>query len=183
MYTRLYREALNQHHWIESAESFLSIQEESGLFGIDGACPAEYVQHLMHVIFVQLIRFECEDVGDEEFLRAKNMLKSMMMMQLESRIILCEDIIRQFATFGKRESPASICSKIDNVQKKDLRLVASKMLDGLFSRQVVDASCYGPAVGCVGNNLGSIPPYQQIKDYASQLRKTMGSESKGKQNK
>lgn len=129
----------------------------------------------MHVIFAQLIRFECEDVGDEEFLRAKNMLKSMMMMQLESRIILCEDITRQYATFGMRESPASICNKIDNVKKKDLRLVASKMLDGLFSRSSVDSS-YGPAVGCVGNDLSNIPPYQQIKEYAIHLRKTLKSE-------
>ena len=34
MYTRLYREVLNQHHWVESAESFVSIHETTGMLGV-----------------------------------------------------------------------------------------------------------------------------------------------------
>ena len=33
MYTRLYRDVLNQHHWVESAESFVSIHESTGMLG------------------------------------------------------------------------------------------------------------------------------------------------------
>lgn len=128
MYTRLYREILNQHHWVESAESFVNIHESAGLMGIDGACPPEYASNLVRVIIDQLTKLSVTQVSDEELNRAKKMLKSMMMMQLESRLVLCEDIARQYATYGFRESPASVCQKIDAVTGEDLLNVAKMMM-------------------------------------------------------
>jgi len=101
MYTRLYTQVLNRHYWAESVEAFTSVHAESALFGIDGACPAESVQELIKVLVEQLSKLAVERVSNEELMRAKNMLKSMMMMQLESRLVLCEDIARQFATYGR----------------------------------------------------------------------------------
>jgi processing peptidase subunit alpha len=49
MYTRLYREMLNQHYWVESAEAFVTIHEDTGMLGIDGACTPEYASAMIKV--------------------------------------------------------------------------------------------------------------------------------------
>lgn len=157
MYTRLYREVLNQNYWVENAESFISVHDDAGIFGIDGACPAEYVSHLLRVIIEQLVKLETVKVSNEELSRAKNMLKSMMMMQLESRLVLCEDIARQFVTFGKRETPSDVCNKIDAVTAEDIIEIATNMLKS------------PPSIGCVGEDLSKLPTYQQIADFTKQL--------------
>lgn len=158
MYTRLYREALNEHHWVESSQSFVSIQAGSGIFGIDGACMPENAPYLIQLLIDQLVKLEFELVSPEELDRAKNMLKSSVMMQLESRLVLCEDIARQFVTFGKREHPQEVCRKIMAVTAEDIRNVAARMMQK------------PPSVGCVGENLSAVPQYESIASYTKMLR-------------
>ena len=158
MYTRLYREMLNQHHWVESAESFLVIHDDAGLLGIDGACAPEYVKELIREIVYHLARLCVEPVSDEELSRAKNMLKSMMLMQLESRLVVCEDIARQFAIYGRRAPPEEICAKIDLVSKEDILRLAAGMMEGAVS------------VGAAGHDLSHLPPYADIASFVRQMR-------------
>jgi processing peptidase subunit alpha len=158
MYTRLYREMLNQHHWVESAESFLVIHDDAGLLGIDGACAPEYVKELIREIVYHLARLCVEPVSDEELSRAKNMLKSMMLMQLESRLILCEDIARQFVIYGKRSPPEEICAKIDAITQQDLMSLAQNMLSSNVS------------VGCAGHDLSHVPQYDDINAFVQQMK-------------
>lgn len=158
MFTRLYTQVLNRYHWAESVESFLSIHDEHGLLGIDGACPKENVSDLIRVIVDQFTTLSQVEVSDEELNRSKNMLKSTMMMQLESRLVTCEDIARQYITFNNREDPASICAKIDAVTKKDLQKVAALMLER------------PPAIGCVGHDLSHVPKYEDIAKFVQQFR-------------
>ena len=155
MYTRLYTQVLNQYSFTESMEAFLAINENTGLLGIDAACPPEYIPHTMRIIIEQLVKLAVEPVTDEELNRARNMCKSMLLMQLESRVILCEDIARQFVTYGKRHLPAETCAKIDDVTAADLMRVADEMLS------------YPPAIGCVGYDLSKVPAYDDIKNFSS----------------
>lgn len=157
MYTRLYTQVLNRYYWAESIESFVSIHEDHGLLGIDGACPPESIVSLIRVIVDQLTKLANEPVTSEELNRAKNMLKSMMMMQLESRLVLCEDIARQYATFNKRESPEVICKKIDDVTAENLMNVARQMLKS------------PPAISAVGHDLSQVPVYDDIRNFVKQM--------------
>ena len=79
----------------------------------------------------------------------------MLLMQLESRIILCEDIARQFVTYGKRKDPHDICKEIDEITAKDLQ----NLVDNILS--------HPPAVGCVGSDLGHLPSYEDISGFCS----------------
>lgn len=156
MYTRLYTQVLNRHYFAESVEAFVSIHEDHGIFGIDGACPPDSVANLIRVMVDQFAQLANVPVTDEELSRAKNMLKSMMMMQLESRLVVCEDIARQFLTYGKRDPPSIICDKIDKVTKNDLMRVASLMLEK------------SPSIGCVGSDLTHLPQFNDIKMFTQQ---------------
>ncbi len=156
MYTRLYTQVLNSYYWAESVEAFVSIHEDAGLLGIDGACPPEHLSSLIRVIVDQFSQVAHIPVTPEELSRAKNMLKSMMMMQLESRLVVCEDIGRQFTTYGHRETPTAICSKIDAVTDRDLMRVASLMLEK------------PPSIGVVGSDLSQCPPFNDIATFVQQ---------------
>ena len=159
MYTRLYRDVLGQHYWVEAAEAFTNINnDDTGLMGIDGACPPEYASNLILIIISELTKLAFIPVSDIELSRAKNMLKSMMMMQLESRLVICEDIARQYSILGLRETSESACEKIDSVTKEDLIAVAKRML------------LTPPAVGCIGHDLSKVPTYDQINQVTNKTR-------------
>ena len=159
----LYAQVLNRRYWAESVESFLAVHEHAGLLGIHGACPPESLPSLAQVIIQQFGVLATVPVTDEELSRAKNMLKSSMMMQLELRLVNCEDIARQFITYGHRDSLAKMCEKIDAVTKRDLMAVATRVLLQM------------PSVGAVGSDLSKLPQYEHIaaffKDnYVSQVK-------------
>jgi len=160
MFTRLYTQVLNRYYWTESIEAFVSIHEHSGMLGIDGACPPDKLVNLIQVIMQQFSALALVPVPQHELTRAKNMLKSSMMMQLESRLVQCEDIARQFATYGKRDSPSVMCDKIDAVTAEDIMEVAQSMM-----------KC-APAIGAVGADLSHLPPYEAIAEYCSAMYKS-----------
>ncbi|RYH32255.1 insulinase family protein [archaeon] len=166
MYTRLYTQVLNRFYWAESVESFVTIFEQSGLLGIDGACPPENVPNMIATIVEQFCILAHFEVSEEELTRAKNMLKSTMMMQLESRLVVCEDIGRQFSTYGKRELPEVVCEKIDAVTAKDLMEVAGLMLEK------------PPAVACIGHDVSQISPYEVIANFTKQVNQEVWKKAK-----
>jgi processing peptidase subunit alpha len=153
MFTRLYSQVLNRNFWAESVESFMTIHEHSGILGIDGACPEDKLVNMIQVIMQQFTTLATVPVPADELQRAKNMLKSSMMMQLESRLVQCEDIARQLATYGARDAPAVVCAKVDAVTAEDVMKVAQLML------------AKPPSVGAVGHDLTHLPPYEKIAQF------------------
>lgn len=150
MYSRLYREILNRHRWAESAEAFTSFHAESGLWGISGSCPPQYGREMATAIVHQFEKLADDFVTDEELDRARNMLKCNVLTQLESRLVLFEDIGRQILTYGKREDAETMCSKIDNVTKEDIREVVRKAIRKR------------PTVSSVGVDISKVPDIGQI---------------------
>ena len=86
--------------------------------------------------------------------RARNRLKSSVLMNLESRIVLGDDMARQVSTYGKRENAEDVCRKIDAVTAEDVMRVAMR---GLTSNPSVVA--YG--------DLASIP--DNIHELVNQM--------------
>lgn len=129
MYSRLYREILNRFYWAESAEAFTSFHSESGLMGMSGSTYNPHKSRdLLRVLAEQFAKLAMTNVTHEELSRAKNMLRCNVLTQLESRLVLFEDIGRQILTYGKREDVKSMCDKIDAVTEEDIRRVAQLMI-------------------------------------------------------
>ena len=76
-----------------------------------------------------------------------------MLMQLESRLVVCEDITRQIMTYGSRETPDSLITKINKISKEDLRKVAARMIQ-----------C-DPSVAVVGYDVSHVAQYDKIRSY------------------
>lgn len=166
MYTRLYQEVLCRYGWVESAQGFVTVHEHNGLLGIDAACDAKNVQGLYQVILHEFARLTVEEVSPLELSRAKNMLKSMLMMQLESRIITCEDLARQYASYGKRELPEVTCKKIDAVTAADIMNLANEMMSK------------PPSIACVGEDVSGMPAYEHLKVYTENYRESLRNQKK-----
>jgi processing peptidase subunit alpha len=102
MYSRLYTHILNHYTQIDHCASFHHIYTDSSLFGVfasfvpnapgqRGNTPAQMLPHLAN----QLSLLIYQSVPKVELERAKNQLKSSLMMALESRAVEVEDLGRQ----------------------------------------------------------------------------------------
>lgn len=127
MYSRLYTGVLNKHGWVQNATAFNSCYQDSGLFGICGAAEPRNLPNLVQVLAEQL-KGMGKNITDEELSRAKNMTKSSVLMNLESKPIILEDIGKQVLCYGKRLTAAEVCSQIDKVTAADIDKVATGML-------------------------------------------------------
>ena len=63
-----------------------------------------------------------------ELARAKNQLKSSLMMALESRLVEVEDLGRQVQVNNHRVPAAEMCARIDAIDLPTLHRVASRVL-------------------------------------------------------
>ncbi|KAI0389926.1 putative mitochondrial processing peptidase alpha subunit [Xylariaceae sp. FL0594] len=135
MYSRLYTNVLNQHAWVENCMAFNHSYTDSGLFGISALCIPGRTQHMLDVMCQELRALTLDSgfsaLGDVEVRRAKNQLRSSLLMNLESRMVELEDLGRQVQVHGRKVPVHEMCRKIENLTVHDLRRVAKKVLGGL----------------------------------------------------
>eukprot|EP00957_Ditylum_brightwellii_P025194 1906831-Ditylum_brightwellii.AAC.1 len=92
-------------------------------------------------------------VTDEELDTAQNMLKCNVLTQLKSCLVLFEDIGRQMLTYGKREDTASMCCKINEVTKDDIRKIARRVI------------VKPPTLSTVGDDVSKVPSHKEIASW------------------
>lgn len=134
MYSRLYTNVLNQHGWVESCVAFNHSYTDSGLFGIAASCSPYYSHHMIDVICRELQSLSLDSgfsaLQQGEVTRAKNQLRSSLLMNLESRLVELEDLGRQVQVHGKKIGVREMCAKIDALTIDDLRRVAKMVFGG-----------------------------------------------------
>lgn len=111
MYTRLYTNVLNRYHWMYSATAYNHAYMDSGLFCIHASAPPTHVRNMVEVITKELVTMASEP-GSQELRRAKTQLQSMLLMNLESRPVVFEDIGRQVLATGVRRKTQHFIDEI-----------------------------------------------------------------------
>lgn len=133
MYSRLFSNVLNHYTWIESCMSFNHCYSDSGLFGISGSCYPGYESMLLEVIVRELeltTRTGRGGIAQGELDRAKNQLRSSVLMNLESKMVQLEDLGRQVQVHGCKVPVEELCSKIEKVTRQDIVRVARRVFGG-----------------------------------------------------
>lgn len=134
MYSRLYTNVLNQYGWVESCVSFNHSYTDSGLFGISASCTPNAAWSMLEVMCKELQKLTLEtgfsSLQVAEVNRAKNQLKSSLLMNLESRMVELEDLGRQVQVHGRKVGVKEMCAKIDALTVNDLRRVAREVVGG-----------------------------------------------------
>ncbi|EIW86988.1 hypothetical protein CONPUDRAFT_86918 [Coniophora puteana RWD-64-598 SS2] len=134
MYSRLYTHILNHFPQIDHCASFHHIYSDSSLFGLfasfvpsapgqRGNTPSQILPHLAH----QLSLLMYSPVPATELARAKNQLKSSLMMALESRSVEVEDLGRQILVHGRKIPVTDMTAEIDKVTPEMITRVANRL--------------------------------------------------------
>ncbi|TCD71183.1 Mitochondrial-processing peptidase subunit alpha [Steccherinum ochraceum] len=137
MYSRLYTHILNNYPQIDHCSSFHHIYKDTSLFGLfasflpnahshrhmQGNTPAQILPHLIHQLSLLLYT----PFPRSELDRAKNQLKSSLVMALESRSVEVEDLGRQMLVHGRKVPVEEMLAKIDEVDEKRVREVAARV--------------------------------------------------------
>lgn len=135
-----------------SFQSFNTCYNDTGLWGIYFVAEKMTQEDCAKAACEQWMKL-CTSVTDFEVDRAKNLLKSNMMHQLDGSTPVCEDIGRQMLAYGRRIPPAELAARIDAVDAKIVKEVCYKYI---YDKCPVIA-----AVGPIEN----LPDYNEIKSY------------------
>lgn len=134
MYSRLYTNVLNQHGWVESCIAFNHSYTDSGIFGISASCSPTRITEMVEVMCRELQALTLDtgysSLQAQEVNRAKNQLRSSLLMNLESRMVELEDLGRQVQVHGRKVSVREMCEQIEALTVEDLRRVARKVFGG-----------------------------------------------------
>jgi processing peptidase subunit alpha len=152
MHSRLYREVLNSFAWVESCNAFSTQLYDSGLLGISASCAPEHACDLVSLMCSHLVRLAEQPVKDVELARAKNQLASSVLMNLETRGLLVEDIGRQILNHGKRMDPVELTARIQAVSQAEIMRVMRTALS------------HPPALSAVGD-CSSVPDYEAVRHF------------------
>lgn len=135
MYSRLYTNVLNQFGWVESCIAFNHSYSDSGLFGISASCYPGRTARMLEIMCNELRALTLDSgfsaLGQVEVDRAKNQLRSSLLMNLESRMVELEDLGRQVQLQGRKVPVREMTKKIGDLTIRDLRRVAKMILGGL----------------------------------------------------
>jgi len=142
MYSRLFTHILNHYAQIEHCSSFHHIYTESSLFGLlasfvpntpqqHGNSPQGILPHLVHQLSLLLY----SPIPKSELNRAKNQLKSGLVMAMESRSLEVEDLGRQLLVNDRKIPVSEMCDKIDQVTPASIREVAARVFGPQISKQ------------------------------------------------
>ena len=168
MYSRLYTRVLNRYVFVQDCKCQLMPFEDVSLFTVTGKCDVEAVVAMINVFAAELVHL-CTEISDEELMRAKNKLKSDLFVDLESRIVLFDDLCRQVLMWDKRVSPTYHASMIDKVNKDDMIRVARNIISNAYPTTVI----YGPAtiISQLPSSIGGEIQSFVTKNYNSTSKK------------
>ncbi|KAI3416957.1 Alpha-MPP (Inactive zinc metalloprotease alpha) (Mitochondrial-processing peptidase subunit alpha) [Psidium guajava] len=129
MHSRLYLRVLNEYQQIQSFSAFNSIFNKTGLFGIYASTSSDFVAKAIDLAAEELMALATPgQVTQVQLNRAKESTKSAVLMNLESRMIVSEDIGRQILTFGERKPVEHFLKDVEKVTSDDIASVARQVL-------------------------------------------------------
>jgi len=162
MYSRLYINVLNRYHWMFSSTAYNHSYADSGLFCIHSSAPPRDAKSIVHTITEEFMNLISEPFHSVEVSRAKKQTQSMLMMNLESRVVKFEDIGRQILGLGFRKTPKELFDSIEAVTTDDLKRISQKML------------ITKPSVAAIGN-LKHLPDYSEVEKSLFKKSRSFGS--------
>ncbi|XP_002741599.1 mitochondrial-processing peptidase subunit beta-like [Saccoglossus kowalevskii] len=133
-----------------SFQSFNTCYTDTGLWGMYFVTDNMNIDDMLFYVQNEWMRL-CTSVTESEVTRAKNLLKTNMLLQLDGSTPICEDIGRQMLCYGRRMSLPELDARIEAVTAKTVR--------DACTRYIYD-KC--PAVAGVGP-IEQLPEYNRIR--------------------
>jgi len=135
-----------QHNLCHSFQAFNTCYADTGLWGVYFVTDKNKIDDFMMALQDEWIKL-CTQVTESEVTRAKNLLRTNMLLQLDGSTPICEEIGRQLLVYNRRLPLHELEERIEAVNANVIRQVCMK--------HIYD-KC--PAVAGVG-------PIEQLPDY------------------
>lgn len=111
----------------ESMMAFNTNYKDTGLFGVYAVAKADCLDDLSFAIMQEMTKL-CYRVGDDDVTRARNQLKSSLLLHVDGTSPTAEDIGRQLITYGRRIPFAELFARIDAVDAATIKRVANRFI-------------------------------------------------------
>ena len=105
---------------------------DSGLFCIHASADPRKVRDIISVITAEA-RKMAGKIDPVELKRAKAQLQSMLLMNLESKPVIFEDMARQVLANNERKTAQFFIDEIDKITEQDIKRIAERMLKSKIS--------------------------------------------------
>ncbi|KAL5768707.1 hypothetical protein ACOSP7_015252 [Xanthoceras sorbifolium] len=156
MYSRLYLRVLNEYPHVQSFSAFNNVYNHSGIFGIQGTTGSDFVAKAIDIAAKELITVATPGQVDQVQLdRAKQSTKSAILMNLESRMVVSEDIGRQVLTYGERKPVEHFLKAVDEVTAKDIASIAKKLISSPLTMATYGDVIHVPSYDSVSSKFKS----------------------------
>ncbi|MEQ2281089.1 hypothetical protein AMECASPLE_026771, partial [Ameca splendens] len=142
-----------QGNLCHSFQSFNTCYTDTGLWGLYMVCEPGTIGDMMHFTQMEWMSL-CTSVTESEVARAKNLLKTNMLLHLDGSTPICEDIGRQMLCYSRRIPLHELEARIDAIDSNTIKEVCTQYI---YNR--------APAIAAVG-------PIEQLPDY-NQIRSGM----------
>uniref|UniRef100_A0A5K3EN48 Mitochondrial-processing peptidase subunit beta n=1 Tax=Mesocestoides corti TaxID=53468 RepID=A0A5K3EN48_MESCO len=142
---------------VHSYQHFFTCYHDTSLWGVYFTSEKMGLDEAVGSFTKEMVRMSTQ-ITDNEVSRAKNQLKTHLMLQLDGTTPICEDIGRQMLVYGRRVPISEMLTRIDAINAEKLKEVCSKYI---FDR------C--PAVASIGP-IEVLPDYNRIRDQTWWLR-------------
>ncbi|XP_043268972.1 mitochondrial-processing peptidase subunit beta [Venturia canescens] len=110
-----------------SYQSFNTCYKDTGLWGVYFVCDPMSAEDMVYNIQKEWMRL-CTSVTEKEVARAKNILKTNILLQLDGTTAICEDIGRQMLCYNRRIPLHELEARIDSVTAKNIHEVGMKYI-------------------------------------------------------
>ncbi|XP_031490607.1 probable mitochondrial-processing peptidase subunit beta, mitochondrial isoform X2 [Nymphaea colorata] len=126
----------------ESMMAFNTNYKDTGLFGVYAIAKPDCLDDLAYAIMYEMSKLSYR-VSEADVTRARNQLKSSLLLHIDGTSPVAEDIGRQLLTYGRRIPIAELFARIDAVDASTVKRVANRFI---FDRDVAIAAM-GPIQG------------------------------------
>jgi len=127
MSSRLFQEVREKRGLAYSIYAFNLAYNDNGLFGIYAGTTPEQTNELIKVTIDELIK-STQKIEDIEIIRAKNQVKSSLIMSLENTNSRCQKLGNNILNYNKIISNKDIINKINNINIDELINYSSNLV-------------------------------------------------------
>ncbi|KAI3866850.1 hypothetical protein MKW92_029381 [Papaver armeniacum] len=120
----------------ENMMAFNTNYKDTGLFGVYATCKPDCLDDLAFAIMYEVSKLS-HRVSEEDVTRARNQLKSSLLLHIDGTSPVAEDIGRQLLTYGRRIPFAELMTRIDAVDAGTVKRVANRFI---FDKDVTIAA-------------------------------------------
>ena len=127
MSSRLFQEVREKRGLAYTVQAFLSAYKDTGVFGIYAATSDEKAAEMLPVICEEINKMQ-DIISSQELQRAKNQIKSGLLMSRESSSAIAEWIGRHLLCHGRYKPASEIAEEIDKIDERAIIEISKDIL-------------------------------------------------------